>query len=64
MDKAIHLAVEERFQSIELSEGVDDVIGSSECTIKATHIQQAVSLVSPSVNKQVIMLFSLFFSSL
>ncbi|KAL0885275.1 hypothetical protein Bca101_009257 [Brassica carinata] len=51
MDKAIHLAVEERFQSIELSEG-DDVIGSSECTIKATHTHQAVSLVSPSVNKQ------------
>ncbi|KAF8112740.1 hypothetical protein N665_0062s0084 [Sinapis alba] len=51
MDKAIHLAVEERFRSIELSEG-GDVIGSSECTIKVTHIQQAVSLVSPSVNKQ------------
>lgn len=51
MDKAIHLAVEEKFRSIESSEG-DGVIDSSECVIKVTHIQQAVSLVSPSVSKQ------------
>lgn len=54
--KVIHVAIEEKFISIESSEG-DGVI---DCTIKVTHFQQAVSLVSPSVSKQVTMLFSLF----
>ncbi|KAG5406326.1 hypothetical protein IGI04_012445 [Brassica rapa subsp. trilocularis] len=46
--KVIHVAIEEKFISIESSEG-DGVI---DCTIKVTHFQQAVSLVSPSVSKQ------------
>lgn len=58
MDKAIHVAVKEKFGSSESSE--DDNIDLSDCTIKGTHFEQALSLVTPSVSKQVIiiMLFS------
>lgn len=60
MDKAIHVAIEEKFSSIESSEGDGAIDLSGDCTIKVTHFQQAVTLVSPSVSKQVTMLFSLF----
>ena len=58
MDKAIHVAVKEKFGSSESSE--DDNIDLSDCTIKMTHFEQALSLVTPSVSKQVIivMIFS------
>ncbi|CAH2055381.1 unnamed protein product [Thlaspi arvense] len=49
VDKAIHLAVDEKFRASESSE--DDVTGSAECTINMTHFEQALSLVPPSVNK-------------
>ncbi|KAG2296915.1 hypothetical protein Bca4012_017394 [Brassica carinata] len=50
MDKAIHVAVKEKFQSIEWSEDGD--MDFSDCTIKMTHFKQALSLVTPSVSKQ------------
>ncbi|KAF2614549.1 hypothetical protein F2Q70_00009488, partial [Brassica cretica] len=50
MDKAIHVAVKEKFGSSESSE--DDNIDLSDCTIKRTHFEQALSLVTPSVSKQ------------
>ncbi|KAG2332856.1 hypothetical protein Bca52824_004036 [Brassica carinata] len=50
MDKAIHVAVKEKFQSIESSE--DGAMDLSDCTIKMTHFKQALSLVTPSVSKQ------------
>ncbi|KAJ4907457.1 Cell division control protein 48-like protein C [Raphanus sativus] len=50
MDQAIHVAVKEKFQSIESSEDGD--MDSSDCTIKMTHFKQALSLVTPSVSKQ------------
>nr|VDC92204.1 unnamed protein product [Brassica oleracea] len=50
MDKAIHVAVKEKFGSSESSE--DDNIDLSDCTIKMTHFEQALSLVTPSVSKQ------------
>ncbi|XP_018474509.1 cell division control protein 48 homolog C-like isoform X2 [Raphanus sativus] len=50
MDKAIHVAVKEKFQSIESSEDGD--MNSSDCTIKFTHFKQALSLVTPSLSKQ------------
>ena len=51
MDKAIHVAVKEKFQSIESSEDGD--MDFSDCTIKMTHFKQALSSVTPSVSKQV-----------
>ncbi|WZZ41730.1 hypothetical protein YC2023_037989 [Brassica napus] len=50
MDKAIHVAVKEKFGSSESSE--DNNIDLSDCTIKMTHFEQALSLVTPSVSKQ------------
>ncbi|WZZ39488.1 hypothetical protein YC2023_035747 [Brassica napus] len=50
MDKAIHVAVKEKFQSIESSEDGD--MDFSDCTIKMTHFKQALSSVTPSVSKQ------------
>ncbi|XP_018513294.1 cell division control protein 48 homolog C [Brassica rapa] len=50
MDKAIHVAVKEKFGSSESSE--DDNIDLSDCTIKMTHFEQGLSLVTPSVSKQ------------
>ncbi|KAJ0261927.1 AAA ATPase [Hirschfeldia incana] len=50
MDQAIHVAVKEKFQSIESSEYGD--MDFSDCTIKMTHFKQALSLVTPSVSKQ------------
>ncbi|KAG2295329.1 hypothetical protein Bca52824_041998 [Brassica carinata] len=47
MDKAIHVAVKEKFGSSE-----DGDIDLSDCTIKMTHFEQALSLVTPSVSKQ------------
>ncbi|ESQ45737.1 hypothetical protein EUTSA_v10010134mg [Eutrema salsugineum] len=47
VDKAIHVAVEEKFRSIEDDDITTD---SSECTIKMAHFEQALSLVAPSVN--------------
>ncbi|KAG2293834.1 hypothetical protein Bca52824_040503 [Brassica carinata] len=52
VDKAIHVAIEEKFSSIESSEGDGAIDLSGDCTIKVTHFQQAVTLVSPSVSKQ------------
>ncbi|CAN6821151.1 unnamed protein product [Brassica oleracea] len=52
VDKAIHVAIEEKFSSVESSEGDGAIDLSGDCTIKVTHFQQAVSLVSPSVSKQ------------
>ncbi|KFK37626.1 hypothetical protein AALP_AA3G007600 [Arabis alpina] len=46
VDKALHQAVEEKFS---LSE--DDVTDSTQCVVKMTHFEQALSLVSSSVNK-------------
>lgn len=54
MDKAIHQAVEEKFS---LSE--DDVTDSTQCVVKITHFEQALSLVSSSVSKQVFSSLSL-----
>ncbi|KAL1211279.1 Cell division control protein-like protein [Cardamine amara subsp. amara] len=50
VQKATFQAVEEIANSSELTE--DDVTDSTQCTIKMTHFEQALSLVSPSVNKQ------------
>ncbi|KAJ0249861.1 Cell division control protein 48 C [Hirschfeldia incana] len=47
MDKAIHVAVKEKFGASE-----DGDIDLSDCTIKLTHFEQALSLVTPSVSKQ------------
>ena len=51
MDKAIHVAVKEKIQSSKSSEDGD--MDLSDCTIKMTHFKQALSLVTPSVTKQV-----------
>ncbi|KAF8091466.1 hypothetical protein N665_0445s0051 [Sinapis alba] len=45
MDKAIHVAVKEKF-------GCSEDEDLSDCTIKMTHFEQALSLVTPSVSKQ------------
>ena len=64
MDKAIHVAVKEKLESRE-SSSEDGDMDLSDCTIRMTHFEQALSLVTPSVSKQVIMLFfSLCFQSL
>lgn len=51
VQKATFQAVEEMIGSSESSE--DDVTDITQSTIKSKHFEQALSLVSPSVNKQV-----------
>ncbi|XP_010496287.1 PREDICTED: cell division control protein 48 homolog C-like [Camelina sativa] len=50
VQKATFQAVEEMVGSSESSE--DDVLDTTQCTIKMTHFEQVLSSVSPSVNKQ------------
>jgi ribosome biogenesis ATPase len=52
-----HLVQKATFQAVEeittiSCEDDDDITDTSQCTIKMTHFEQALSLVSPSVNKQ------------
>ncbi|CAN7136719.1 unnamed protein product [Brassica rapa subsp. narinosa] len=61
MDKAIHVAVKEKLESSK-SSSEDGDMDLSDCTIKMTHFEQALSLVTPYVSKQVIMLFFLTLS--
>ncbi|RID66211.1 hypothetical protein BRARA_D01370 [Brassica rapa] len=51
MDKAIHVAVKEKLESRE-SSSEDGDMDLSDCTIRMTHFEQALSLVTPSVSKQ------------